>query len=70
MLLINRYTCPINNSKVFIQAHQLDDNLNIVQSFGKMSHDNISLFNDYNNVLIVDVVRSAMLSVVNVAKEV
>lgn len=63
MLLINCYTCPIYKSKQ-IQAHDIRQN-EIVKSYAKMPYDNLSLFNGYNNVILVNVNRASELSKVN-----
>ena len=66
MLLINCYTCPVYKSKQ-IQAHDLRQN-EVVKSYSKMPYDNIELFSDYNNVLLVNVNRESELSKVNFIK--
>ena len=63
MILINCYTCPIYGNKQ-IQAHDIRRN-KIVKSYSKMNYDDISLFQSYNNVLLVNVVRASELSKVN-----
>ena len=63
MLLINCYTCPTYGNKQ-IQAHKIQRN-KLVKSYSKMSYDGISLFSNYNNVLLVNVVRASELSKVN-----
>ena len=63
MLLINCYTCPIYKTKQ-IQAHKIQSN-KIVKSYSKMPYDNISLFQSYNNVLLVNVNKASELSKVN-----
>ena len=63
MLLINCYTCPIYGNKQ-IQAHDIRRN-KIVKSYSKMNYDDISLFGNYSNVLLVNVVRASELSKVN-----
>lgn len=65
MIIINRYTCPMKDN-TSIQAHQLDDNFNLVKSYPKMITDDLSLFESLDNVILIsDVVRSSMLSKVN-----
>ena len=63
MLLINCYTCPIYGNKQ-IQAHKIQRN-KIVKSYSKMAYDNISLFQSYNNVLLVNVNKASELSKVH-----
>ena len=66
MLLINCYTCPIYKNKQ-IQAHDIRQN-EVVKSYGKMPYDNLSLFSDYNNVLMVNVNKASELGKVNFIK--
>ena len=66
MLLINCYTCPIYKNKQ-IQAHDIRQN-EVVKSYSKMPYDNLSLFSDYNNVLMVNVNRASELGKVNFIK--
>ena len=66
MLLINCYTCPIYKTKQ-IQAHDIRQN-EIVKSYSKMAYDSISLFSNYNNVLLVNVNKASELSKVNFIK--
>lgn len=63
MLLINCYTCPMFKTKQ-IQAHDIRQN-EVIKSFSKMPYDNLSLFQSYNNVLLVNVNRASELSKVN-----
>ena len=63
MLLINCYTCPTYGNKQ-IQAHKINRN-KIVKSYSKMGYDSISLFSNYNNVLLVNVNKSSELAKVN-----
>ena len=63
MLLINCYTCPMFKTKQ-IQAHDIRQN-EIIKSYAKMSYDNLSLFREHNNVLLVNVNRASELSKVN-----
>lgn len=63
MILINCYTCPTYKTKQ-IQAHDIRRN-KIVKSYSKMSYDNISLFQSYNNVLLVNVNKASELNKVN-----
>ena len=63
MLLINCYTCPIYGTKQ-IQAHDIRKQ-RIVKSYSRMPYDNISLFQSYNNVLLVNVDRASELDKVN-----
>ena len=66
MLLINCYTCPIYKNKQ-IQAHDIRQN-EVVKSYSKMPYDNLSLFSDYNNVLMVNVNKASELGKVNFIK--
>ena len=66
MLLINCYTCPIYKTKQ-IQAHDIRQN-EVVKSYSKMPYDNISLFSENNNVLLVNVSKASELSKVNFIK--
>ena len=66
MLLINCYTCPIYGSKQ-IQAHDIRKQ-RIVKSYSKMPYDNINLFSNYNNVLLVNVNKASELKKVNFIK--
>ena len=66
MLLINCYTCPIYKNKQ-IQAHDIRQN-EVVKSYSKMPYENLSLFSNYNNVLMVNVSRVSELSKVNFIK--
>ena len=66
MLLINCYTCPQTKIKT-IQAHEIVNN-EIKRSYSKMPHDNINLFSNYNNVLLVNVGKASELSKVNFIK--
>lgn len=63
MLVINRYTCPMHQ-KVSIQAHHIKAD-GTVKSYGKMSIDDIDIFENHQKVLICDVVRAANLKEVN-----
>ena len=63
MLLINCYTCPIYKTKQ-IQAHDIRKN-KVIKSYSKMAYDNISLFQSYNNVLLVNVNKASELSKVH-----
>ena len=63
MLLINCYTCPVYKTKQ-IQAHDIRQN-EVVKSYSKMGYDSISLFSNYNNVLLVNVNKASELSKVN-----
>ena len=65
MLLINCYTCPIYKTKQ-IQAHKIQRN-KLIKSYSKMGYDSISLFQSYNNVLLVNVNKASELSKVNFA---
>ena len=51
MLLINCYTCPQKKIKT-IQAHEIVSN-EVKRSYSKMPYDNINLFANYNNVLLI-----------------
>ena len=66
MLLINCYTCPIYKTKQ-IQAHDIRKQ-RIVKSYSKMSYDNLSLFQSYNNVVMVNVSKVSELNKVNFIK--
>ena len=59
MLLINCYTCPIYKTKQ-IQAHDIRKQ-RIVKSYSRMNYDNINLFSNYNNVLLVNVNKASEL---------
>ena len=47
-----------------IQAHDIRQN-EIIKSYAKMPYDNLSLFSEHNNVLLVNVNRASELSKVN-----
>ena len=66
MLLINCYTCPQTKTKT-IQAHEIIAN-EIKRSYNKMNYDNIILFSNYNNVLLVNVSKASELKRVNFIK--
>ena len=66
MLLINCYTCPVHKTKQ-IQAHDIRQN-EVIKSYSKMPYDNLSLFSNYNNVLLVNVNKASELSKVNFIK--
>ena len=66
MLLINCYTCPQTKTKT-IQAHEVVSN-EIKRSYNKMNYDNITLFSNYNNVLLVNVSKASELKKVNFIK--
>ena len=66
MLLINCYTCPQTKTKT-IQAHEIVSN-EVKRSYSKMSHDNINLFSNYSNVLLVNVSKASELKRVNFIK--
>ena len=66
MLLINCYTCPQTKSKT-IQAHEIVSN-EVKRSYNKMNYDNITLFNNYDNVLLVNVRKASELKKVNFIK--
>lgn len=66
MLVINKYTCPINK-KITIMAHLLDDDLRIVKSYPKMVTNDLTLFQSlHDRILICEVIRSANLDKINV----
>lgn len=68
MLVINKYTCPING-KTSIQAHLLNDNLEIIKSYPKMVTSDFTLFKAlHNKILVCDVVRASNLDKINVIK--
>ena len=66
MLLINCYTCPQTKSKT-IQAHEIVSN-EVKRSYNKMNYDNITIFNNYNNVLFVNVSKKKKKKKVNFIK--
>ena len=66
MLLINCYTCPQTKIKT-IQAHEIVNN-EVKRSYNKMNYDNITLFSNYNNVLLVNVNKASELKKVNFIK--
>ena len=66
MLLINCYTCPQTKTKT-IQAHEIVSN-EVKRSYNKMNYDNITLFSNYNNVLLVNVSKASELKKVNFIK--
>ena len=66
MLLINCYTCPQTKTKT-IQAHEIVAN-EVKRSYNKMSCDNITLFSNYNNVILVNVRKASELKKVNFIK--
>lgn len=66
MLLINCYTCPQTKIKT-IQAHEIVNN-EVKRSYSKMPHDNINLFTNYINVLLVNVSKASELKRVNFIK--
>ena len=66
MLLINCYTCPQTKMKT-IQAHEIVNN-EVKRSYNKMNYDNITLFSNYNNVLLVNVRKASELKRVNFIK--
>ena len=63
MILINCYTCPVFKTKQ-IQAHDIRQN-KIVKSYSKMPYDNLSLFQSYSSVLLVNVNKASELNKVN-----
>ena len=68
MLVINKYVCPING-KTSIQAHLLNDNLEIIKSYPKMVTSDFTLFQSlHDKILICEVVRSANLDKINTIK--
>ena len=66
MLLINKYTCPIFK-KVSIQAHEIQDG-QVIKSFNKMSYEDLPLFCNYKQALIVNVERARDLAKVDFIK--
>ena len=64
MLIVNRYTCPIKG-KITIQAHDIQ-NGDCLISYSKMNGDDLTLFSNYETIIICDVVRSQNLSKVNI----
>ena len=66
MLLINCYTCPQTKSKT-IQAHDIQQN-EVKRSYSKMPYDNINLYSNYNNVMLVNVSKASELKRVNFIK--
>ena len=67
MLIVNRYTCPIKG-KITIQAHDIQ-NGDCLISYPKMTGDDLTLFSNYETVIIFDVVRSQNLSKVNIINQ-
>ena len=63
MLLINCYTCPQTKSKT-IQAHDIRQN-EVKRSYNKMNYDDITLYSNYNNVILVNVSKASELKRVN-----
>ena len=63
MLLINKYNWPIFK-KVSIQAHEIQDG-QVIKSFNKMSYDDLMLFCNYKQALIVNVERARDLAKVD-----
>ena len=63
MLLINCYTCPQTRLKT-IQAHEVVNN-EVKRSYSKMPYDNINLFSNYANALLVNVSKASELKRVN-----
>ena len=66
MLLVNCYTCPQTKMKT-IQAHEIVNN-EVKRSYNKMNYDNITLFSNYGNVLLVNVSKASELKRVNFIK--
>ena len=66
MLLINCYTCPQSKAKT-IQVHEIVAN-EVKRSYSKMPYDNINLFANYSNVLLVNVSKASELKRVNFIK--
>ena len=66
MLLINCYTCPQTKMKT-IQAHEIVSN-EVKRSYNKMNYDNITLFSNYNNIILVNVRKASELKRVNFIK--
>ena len=66
MLLINKYTCPIYK-KVSIQAHEIKGG-EVVKSFNKMSYDDLPLFCNYKQALMINVERARDLAKVDFIK--
>lgn len=66
MLVINKYTCPINH-KITIMAHLLNDNLEIIKSYPKMVTSDFTLFQSlHNKILVCDVVRASNLDKISI----
>ena len=63
MLLINKYTCPIYK-KISIQAHEIQDG-KVIKSFNKMNYEDLLLFCNYKQALIINVERARDLASVN-----
>ena len=63
MLLVNKYTCPIYK-KISIQAHEIQDG-QVIKSFNKMSYDDLPLFCNYKQALVINVERARDLASVN-----
>ena len=66
MLLINCYTCPQTKTKT-IQAHEIVNN-EVKRSYSKMPYDNLNLFSNYTNALMVNVSKVRELKKVNFIK--
>lgn len=67
LLILNRYKCPINGN-VTSQAHLVNADFELESSFPKMQGDDLNLFQNYDNILIVDVIRSSNLASINLVK--
>ena len=63
MLLVNCYTCPQTKIKT-IQAHEIVNN-EVKRSYNKMNYDDITLYSNYNNVILVNVSKASELKRVN-----
>ena len=52
MLVINKYTCP-NRLITTTQAHELDENFNVINTFPQIKSDDLSLYKAIDNVLLI-----------------
>ena len=52
MLIINKYTCP-NRLITTTQAHELDSDFNVINTFPQIKSDDLSLYKAIDNVLLV-----------------
>lgn len=52
MLVINKYTCP-NRLITTTQAHELDENFNVINTFPQIKSDDLSLYKAIDSVLLI-----------------